>query len=107
MEPQSKTDWERVKREAAQDAPIAFEPSDDPYDPNDQQAVEAFWEGATIKQGGVAVGRVRGKNKRPTKEPVTVRYSPDVLAYFRASGAGWQTRMDEALREWVKSHSPA
>lgn len=50
--------------------------------------------------------RRRGPNKRPTKEAVTVRYSPDVLAFFRATGAGWQTRMDEAMREWIKTHSP-
>lgn len=51
--------------------------------------------------------RRRGPNKRPTKEAVTVRYSPEVLASFRATGAGWQTRMDEALRDWLKTHSPA
>lgn len=69
----------------------------------------ADWEGATLKQAGVVVGtaRTRGPNRRPTKEQVAVRYSPDVLAFFRATGAGWQTRMDEALREWVRSHSPA
>lgn len=62
-----------------------------------------------MKQAGVEIGRVRtrGPNKLPTKEQVTVRYSPDVLAYFRATGEGWQTRMDEALREWIRGHSPA
>jgi uncharacterized protein (DUF4415 family) len=106
MKPQSKTDWERVKREAAQNAPIAFEPSVDPYDPNDAKAVEAHWAGAAIKQGGVMVGRVRGKNKHPPKEQVAVRYSPEVLAAFRASGSGWQTRMNAALADWLKAHSP-
>ena len=33
------TDWERVKREAAQDAPIPFDPAGEPYDPNDAKAV--------------------------------------------------------------------
>lgn len=33
------------------------------------------------------------------KEKVTLRLSPDVLAHFRAKGAGWQTRIDEALRK--------
>ena len=49
----------------------------------------------------VAKSHALGPNKNPTKEQVTVRYSPEVLAYFRATGAGWQTRMDEALREYV------
>ncbi|MFT4190887.1 MAG: BrnA antitoxin family protein [Comamonas sp.] len=35
------------------------------------------------------------------KQPVTIRLSPDVLEHFKASGAGWQTRIDAALREWV------
>jgi len=51
--------------------------------------------------------RTRGPNKRPTKEQVAVRYSPEVLAYFRATGTGWQTRMDEVLREYVSQHKAA
>ena len=43
----------------------------------------------------------RGAQKRPTKEPVTVRYSRDVLEYFRSTGPGWQARIDAALKEWV------
>lgn len=104
MKPQSKTDWERVKREA--NTPVVFDPTVDPYNPNDESAVEAYWEGAVIKSAGVVVGRVRGKGKRPVKEQVAVRYSPEVLAAFRASGVGWQTRMNAALADWLKSHSP-
>lgn len=40
------------------------------------------------------------------KEQVAVRYSPEVLAAFRASGKGWQTRMNAALADWLKAHSP-
>ncbi len=47
-----------------------------------------------------------GKQKEPTKISVTVRYSPEVLAYFRATGKGWQTRMDDALKEWLRGHTP-
>ncbi len=36
-----------------------------------------------------------------TKTAVSVRFSPDVLSYFRATGPGWQTRIDAALREWI------
>jgi len=35
------------------------------------------------------------------KEPIHIRISPDVLAAFRATGRGWQTRMDAVLREAV------
>ena len=37
---------------------------------------------------------------------VSVRYSPEVLQYFKASGSGWQTRMNEALLEWINKRSP-
>jgi len=39
-----------------------------------------------------------------TKERVTIRLSPEVTSYFRATGKGWQTRVDEALKEYVASH---
>jgi uncharacterized protein (DUF4415 family) len=43
-------------------------------------------------------GRPRLENK---KQLVSVRYSPEVLAYFRGTGDGWQSRMDGVLREYV------
>ena len=46
----------------------------------------------------------RGAQKKPTREPVTIRYSRDVLEYFRATGPGWQARIDAALKEWVAQH---
>jgi uncharacterized protein (DUF4415 family) len=49
---------------------------------------------------------VRGPQKAPTKERITIRLSREVVAQFRESGEGWQTRVDAALREWLKSHSP-
>ena len=47
----------------------------------------------------------RGPQVAPTKQLVSVRYSPQVLAFFKASGAGWQSRMDDALKQWVSSQS--
>jgi uncharacterized protein (DUF4415 family) len=34
-----------------------------------------------------------------TKEKVSLRLDPDVLAHFRATGPGWQTRLNDALRK--------
>lgn len=51
--------------------------------------------------------KLRGRPKAAvTKERITIRLSPDVVGAFRATGDGWQTRMDVALREWLQSHSP-
>jgi uncharacterized protein (DUF4415 family) len=41
-----------------------------------------------------------GSNKKST----TIRFDSDVLEAFRAGGPGWQTRMNAALREWLKTH---
>lgn len=50
----------------------------------------------------------RGRPRAPvTKERITIRLSPEVLEQFRASGDGWQTRVDAALKDWLKTHSPA
>jgi uncharacterized protein (DUF4415 family) len=38
---------------------------------------------------------------------LSLRISPDVVEFFRATGDGWQTRMDDALREWVDQHKAA
>ena len=50
---------------------------------------------------------VRGPQKAPTKERITIRLSPDVVERFRATGEGWQTRVDAALQDWLKTHQPA
>lgn len=47
----------------------------------------------------------RGPQATPTKQRVSVRYSPEVLQYFKATGTGWQTRMNEALLDWVHKRS--
>jgi len=52
---------------------------------------------------------IRGLRGRPNlenkKQLVSIRYSPEVIDYFRASGAGWQSRMDAVLMEYVQAHS--
>jgi uncharacterized protein (DUF4415 family) len=51
--------------------------------------------------------RRRGPQKDPTKERITIRLSADVLESFRATGPGWQARVNAALREWLRQHRPA
>jgi uncharacterized protein (DUF4415 family) len=49
--------------------------------------------------------RKRGPQKDPTKVPVSIRLSPEVVAAFRTSGAGWQARVDDILREHIKARA--
>ena len=52
--------------------------------------------------------KLRGRPKAAvTKERITIRLSPEVVQSFRATGDGWQTRVDAALKDWLKTHSPA
>jgi uncharacterized protein (DUF4415 family) len=98
--PTDRTEWARVRALADEDIL---------HDADSPATCEADWDGAALKQNGVVIGHVRrrGPGKRPKKEQVAVRFSPDVLAAFRATGRGWQTRMDEALREWLSTHISA
>lgn len=54
----------------------------------------------------VSMGSVRGRPKSENpKLLVSVRYSPEVVAYFKSTGEGWQSRMDGVLRQYVQKHS--
>lgn len=59
--------------------------------------------------GGVVIRPANGTLTKPgrpksanAKKSVHLRLSPDVLAHFRKTGPGWQTRIDEALRKAAK-----
>lgn len=45
--------------------------------------------------------RTRGKQRAPTKELISIRLDPDITAHFRASGPGWQSRLNDTLRKAV------
>ena len=97
--PANPAQWEKV---------IAKAPGKDRPPTAKELAVHS--NGVVVKTGGYAAVREamakkrqgqRGPQQTPTKLPVTVRYNPEVVAYFKATGAGWQTRMNEVLSEWV------
>ena len=54
----------------------------------------------------VPLHAVRGRPKLENKKLLlSVRYSAEVVEYFRATGEGWQARMDGVLRQYVNNHS--
>jgi uncharacterized protein (DUF4415 family) len=70
-------------------------------DPDALPLTEAEWEAVkpSLRVGGRPKAEV-------TKERITIRLSPDVLRAFKATGKGWQSRIDAALKEWVQEHHP-
>jgi uncharacterized protein (DUF4415 family) len=54
-----------------------------------------------------SIRRGRGPSKSPTKKLVSLRISPEVIDYFKSTGTGWQSRIDETLRKAVKGKRPA
>jgi uncharacterized protein (DUF4415 family) len=75
--------------------------SDAPYDPKDRKATLNFWKEGVAHKG---VAQLRAKRGRPPmaagerKEQIALRLDADVLAWYRAMGTGWQTRMNAVLR---------
>ena len=58
-----------------------------------------------------AADMLKPKRGRPLsvqpKTHINIRLDADVVETFRASGHGWQSRMNTALKDWLKSHTPA
>ena len=73
-----------------------------PQHPDDApELTETFFRTADLYVGAQVVTRGRPKSVSP-KEPVKLRLDADVLAALRASGEGWQTRINDALRASLK-----
>ena len=53
-------------------------------------------------QSAIKLGRPKSEI---TKDRITLRLSKEVTGYFRSTGKGWQTRMNDVLASYVKSHS--
>ena len=82
-----------ITRAALRLAPLTF------VRPGERPANDVLPEDVIRKMRGQ-----RGPQKEPTKVPVSIRLSPEVVKRFKASGPGWQARMDDALKQWIKEH---
>jgi len=75
-------------------------------DPDDApELTDDFFERADEYVGEKLIRRGRPKAERP-KLALTLRYDADIVEAFKATGKGWQTRMNAALRDWLKTHTP-
>jgi len=68
-------------------------------DPDAMPFTDAEW--AQVKPL-VRRGRPLGSG---TKTQITLRLDVDVVDKFKASGDGWQTRINDALKSWVQNHA--
>lgn len=68
-------------------------------DPDAIPFTDAEWEAAKPM---MRRGRPLGSG---SKVQVTMRLDIDVVEKLKATGAGWQTRANDALRSWVKRHA--
>ena len=77
----------------AEDAAIAAGIAQDPdtYEPSDLEL-------SLMRRPGRPLGS-------GTKTQVTLRLDVDVVDKFKASGSGWQTRINDALKSWVQTHA--
>ena len=77
--------------------------SEVPYKAGDRDGVLSYWKGATAHRG---VAELRAKRGRPSKAPherkeqIALRLDADVLAWYRALGGRWQTRMNAVLKAY-------
>lgn len=92
-------------------APDTVDDPDGSYDPNDPDAVARFWANpivshsyAELREKLAERRRTRGPQKAPRKVSTTIRFDADVLAALKATGKGWQTRVNQVLREWIQAH---
>jgi uncharacterized protein (DUF4415 family) len=91
----------KLKRNtAAEEAAIQRGIAADPDNP--EWTDEDFAKARPFKE--VMAKRMGRPPKENPKEQVSIRYDADVVAAFRSTGDGWQTRMNDALRTYLKEH---
>lgn len=100
-EMEDQTDWERVDREDS----VPDEDSPELTDEDMEHMLPAR-DVLPLLIGPEAAAELlkpkRGPQKAPRKLPICIRLSVEVIEHFKADGPGWQSRIDAALKEWIK-----
>jgi uncharacterized protein (DUF4415 family) len=74
------------------------------HDPDDAPELDDAWfQEADVYQGERLVRRGRPRAQK-RKVSTTIRFDADIVDAFRSEGEGWQTRINDALREWLDDH---
>lgn len=106
MSQESMTDWKRVDALTDEDIrrAIAEDPDAAP-ELTEEMMARARPAEEVFPELVAAYRATRGPQKKPTKVPVSIRLDPEVVDYFRATGEGWQRRINEALVEYITRES--
>lgn len=80
------------------------------HDADSPSTTEEDWINAFVSHSAAELHtevacRKGATNLLSAKEQVAIGFDAEVLAYFRATGKGWQARMNDALKEWLKEHA--
>lgn len=89
------TDWAKVA--ALSDEEIIC-------DEDSPATAETDWVNAFVCHNEKALHHELTRRSHDIKEQVAIRYDAEILAAFRATGKGWQTRMNNALKDWLSQH---
>jgi len=92
---------DRAKVEATTEADIQRHMRED----DTPELTDEWFQEADIYKAGRLVRRGRPRSDNP-KRSIAIRLDPDVLERLRATGPGWQTRINEVLRAWLDRSGP-
>jgi uncharacterized protein (DUF4415 family) len=87
---------------------MALAPDEAGNDPENPPTEVADWDGAVVSHSlpelrHQLAKRSRGPQKARVKVPTTIRFDADLLEALKGTGKGWQTRVNDALREWAEA----
>jgi uncharacterized protein (DUF4415 family) len=68
------------------------------------ELTDEFFDRAEIRRGDKLIRRGRGRPRLESpKKLIALRLDPDIVERFRATGPGWQSRINAALREYLQN----
>lgn len=75
-------------------------------DPDDApELTDQFFKDADEYVGETLIRRGRGRPRgENNKRVTTIRLDADIVQFFKAQGEGWQTRINDVLKEWITKH---
>ncbi len=81
---------------------ISIDPDNPIWTKRDFQRAMHFPAGVSLEEAVEAYRKARGPQRAPKKVAISIRLEPSIVAHFKATGAGWQGRMEQVLLKATK-----